>query len=186
MCTSLSLLSSDKQTFDGTNIDSFDAHQVRQLLQDDRPAGPIVLVYTSNLALYPVRPVQIVAWKCKPSHKCLFFRLQSHQQPQQLLSIYRSHCTCSYTETSTPQLAISSYAHFDSYSRAILIHEKPQTNQSFSVAVPVWLPLLMLFIYHFSFVNHCIYWLISHILSHSPCLQCFDDVGWAAGTASGL
>jgi len=48
------------ETFNGTHVNSLDAHQVRKLLQDNCSAGSIVLVDASDLALYPVGPVQIV------------------------------------------------------------------------------------------------------------------------------
>jgi len=49
-----------RQTFNGANIDGFEAHQVRQLFQDDRPQSTVVLVNAADLALYPVGPVQVV------------------------------------------------------------------------------------------------------------------------------
>ena len=58
-----------KRTFDGTNVDGFNAHQVRQLFQDNSSVSSIVLVDTANLTLYPVRPVQIVTYK----YKCTFY-----------------------------------------------------------------------------------------------------------------
>ena len=49
-----------RQTFNSANIDGFEAHQVRQLFQDDRPQSTVVLVNAVDLALYPVGPVQVV------------------------------------------------------------------------------------------------------------------------------
>jgi len=46
-----------KQTFDGANVDSFDAHQVRKLFKDDCPVCAIVFVDTADLTFYPVSPV---------------------------------------------------------------------------------------------------------------------------------